>query len=426
VTVAIEARGLGKEYRLGSRMPAYRTLRDAFADRLRLAHRPQETVSALNDVSFEIERGEAIGVIGANGAGKTTLLKILSRVTDPSEGEALVRGRVGSLLEVGTGFHPELTGRENIFLNGAILGMRRSEIKTRFDEIVSFAEVERFIDTPVKRYSSGMYVRLAFAVAAYLEADILLVDEVLSVGDLAFQRKCLGKMQDQTSAEGRTVLFVSHNLASIKLLTTRCLWLERGRLREVGPTEEIFRGYLLSHESEGGTGHADLSNLDERRKVSGELDQRVTFEWIELRDPEGNVTDAHIEGDPLRVRVGIRCSRAIDDELEFLARVHTIENVVVASVLSGRRRLALEEGVYETSFTLDPNPLRPGVYRFELYAVARIAQDLVPAAITFRIESSIRPGDDPRLAGPLDLGIVRLGASWDAIVPAQDIVRGLP
>ena len=204
----------------------------------------RDTIWALDHVTFDITRGEAVGIVGRNGAGKTTLLKILSGITEPTDGEARVCGRVGSLLEVGTGFHPDLTGRENIFLNGAILGMRRGEIMRKFDEIVAFAEVERFIDTPVKRYSSGMYLRLAFSVAAHLEPEILLVDEVLAVGDASFQRKCIGKMGD-VAGEGRTVLFVSHNMAAIRSLTQRTLWLERGALVEYGPTSEVVSRYLV-------------------------------------------------------------------------------------------------------------------------------------------------------------------------------------
>ena len=257
------------------------------------------TLWALRDVSFEIERGTATGVIGSNGAGKTTLLKILSQITEPTEGEARVRGRVGALLEVGTGFHPELTGRENVYLNGAILGMRRAEIAAKFDEIVSFAEVERFIDTPVKRYSSGMYVRLAFAVAAHLESDILLVDEVLSVGDLAFQRKCLGKMQDQTAGEGRTVLFVSHNLASIKRLTERCLWLEKGGIREYGPTDEIFRNYMLAHAAGASQGIVDLSDLTVGRAQQAARAEGDVRDDRAADNPDGQSADAHLEGEPI-------------------------------------------------------------------------------------------------------------------------------
>ena len=421
---AIAVRGLGKRYKLGAQRAAYRTLRDTLADR---ASRRRDsggggggggggTIWALRDVSFEIEPGSAIGVIGANGAGKTTLLKILSRITDPTEGEAQVRGRIGALLEVGTGFHPELTGRENVYLNGAILGMRRAEIAAKFDEIVSFAEVERFIDTPVKRYSSGMYVRLAFAVAAHLESDILLVDEVLSVGDLAFQRKCLGKMQDQTAGEGRTVLFVSHNLASIKRLTERCVWLDQGAIREFGATDAVFRSYMQAHETGARQGIVDLSDLTEGR-ASKPLERRVTFETIELRNPEGTATDAHLEGEPIAVRVELRCREPVDEELEVVARIRTLEGVFVVSALGGRHAVALEPGLYATSFAVDPNQLRPGTYQIELYCLTRLAQDLVPTAATLRIEASPQPGDDPRWATEMDLGLVRADFPWEPIVP---------
>jgi lipopolysaccharide transport system ATP-binding protein len=249
-SVVLHAEGVGKRYRVGEREP-YRALRDVLANafkapgwRLRRGARPEpDTIWALADVSFEVGRGEVLGLIGANGAGKSTLLKVLSRITEPTTGEVAIRGRVGSLLEVGTGFHPELTGRENIFLNGTILGMRRTEIVARFDEIVEFSGVERFLDTPVKRYSSGMQVRLAFAVAAHLQPEILLVDEVLAVGDAEFQQKCLGKMQDVTRA-GRTVIFVSHNLAAVRSLCPRSLVLEGGRLVFDGETPSAIERYL--------------------------------------------------------------------------------------------------------------------------------------------------------------------------------------
>lgn len=203
-------------------------------------------VWALKEISFEVQQGEAVGIIGRNGAGKSTLLKILSKVTTPSTGSIKITGRIASLLEVGTGFHPELTGRENIFLNGAILGMTKKEIKRKFDEIVAFAGVERYIDTPVKRYSSGMYVRLAFAVAAHLESEILIIDEVLAVGDAEFQKKCLGKMGDVTKNEGRTILFVSHNLQAVNTLCTHAIWLEHGKIKESGTTQIIINNYLSS------------------------------------------------------------------------------------------------------------------------------------------------------------------------------------
>ena len=247
--VAIRAEGLGKRYRIGER-ERYLALRDTLVRWARaplraLRGRTHENGSiwALKDVSFEVAEGEAVGIIGRNGAGKTTLLKILARITKPTEGHAEVRGRVGSLLEVGTGFHPELTGRENVFLSGAILGMSRREIQRRFDEIVEFAGVERFIDTPLKRYSTGMQTRLAFAVAAHLEPDILLVDEVLAVGDIEFQRKCLGKMQEVSEKGGRTVLFVSHQMNQIRRLCRRVLWLEAGGIVETGPTPHVTAAY---------------------------------------------------------------------------------------------------------------------------------------------------------------------------------------
>jgi lipopolysaccharide transport system ATP-binding protein len=252
----IHAEGLGKQYIIGGPQEKYKTLRDTIADMFtsparriaRLFRRnrdDQGLVSfwALRNASFEVQQGDVIGVIGRNGAGKSTLLKVLSRITDPTEGYADIRGRVRSLLEVGTGFHPELTGRENITLNGAILGMKRSEIEKKFDEIVAFAEVEKFIDTPVKRYSSGMYLRLAFAVAAHLEPEILLIDEVLAVGDAAFQKKCLGKM-GEVAREGRTVLFVSHNMSAVKELCTRGILLDAGHIVFQGTSADCIGEYL--------------------------------------------------------------------------------------------------------------------------------------------------------------------------------------
>ncbi len=250
--IAIRARGLGKKYIIGGQDENYLTFRDIIASSLKTSYnyfKKKESIEskndfwALKDVSFEIKKGETIGIIGRNGAGKSTLLKILSRIVTPTEGEVEIHGRVGSLLEVGTGFHPELTGRENIFLSGSILGMRKREIEEKFDEIVKFSEIEKFIDTPVKRYSSGMYVRLAFAVAANLDTDILLVDEVLAVGDAAFQKKCLGKMSSVAN-QGRTVLFVSHNTNAILNFTKWTFWIDHGSIRMYGPSFEIVPNYL--------------------------------------------------------------------------------------------------------------------------------------------------------------------------------------
>jgi lipopolysaccharide transport system ATP-binding protein len=246
----ISVQGLGKRYVIGHQA-RLDTLRDRLAHGARNLWRswrrtPRETKEdfwALRDVSFDVQQGDVVGIIGRNGAGKSTLLKILSRITEPTEGRVALRGRVASLLEVGTGFHPELTGRENIFLNGAILGMSHAEIRRKFDEIVAFAEVEKFLDTPVKHYSSGMYVRLAFAVAAHLEPDILIVDEVLAVGDAAFQKKCLGKMGEVARGQGRTVLFVSHNMNAVQALCGRALWLNRGRIEQCGPVADVVTRY---------------------------------------------------------------------------------------------------------------------------------------------------------------------------------------
>jgi len=245
---------IGKKYKIFSEVNRYMTLRDKIVETFKTPFKTMmnptgsETFWALRNISFDVDRGMVLGIIGKNGAGKSTLLKILSRVVEQTEGRAEIRGRVGSLLEVGTGFHPELTGRENIYLNGAILGMKRAEIDRKFDEIVAFSEIAQFLDTPVKRYSSGMYVRLAFAVAAYLDPEILIVDEVLSVGDAAFQKKCLGKMED-VAGGGRTVLFVSHNMSAVRALCSHCVRLSAGRLVQVGQVDEGVDEYLAS----GGT-----------------------------------------------------------------------------------------------------------------------------------------------------------------------------
>ncbi len=300
--VVIKAENLGKKYVIGHQANGrYLALRDVLAQVVRtiwnktrdlaqgkpiIAGDTMEEVWALREVSFEVVRGDAIGIIGRNGAGKSTLLKLLSRITEPTAGRATIRGRVASLLEVGTGFHPELTGRENIYLNGTIMGMTRAEIKRKFDEIVAFAEIEQYLDTPVKRYSSGMYVRLAFAVAAHLEPEILVVDEVLAVGDAQFQKKCLGKMGD-VAKEGRTVLFVSHNMAAIENLCSRALVLDRGLVRFAGTQTEAIAEYQRSFE--GG-----IVPLQDRldRKGSGEV--RVL--GITIRDVEGQTIDSVVCG----------------------------------------------------------------------------------------------------------------------------------
>ena len=271
MSAVIRVENLGKKYLLwhqvGGGRHRYVALRDVLAYKFKSlfqshvdnGEQAREEFWALKNVSFEIQQGEAVGIIGRNGAGKSTLLKLLSRITEPSEGQIELEGRVASLLEVGTGFHPELTGRENIYLNGAVLGMTRVEIKRKFDEMVAFAEVEKFLDTPVKHFSSGMYMRLAFAVAAHLEPEILVVDEVLAVGDAAFQKKCLGKMQDVSRSEGRTVLFVSHNMDAIARLCTQCFYLVRGELKMIGTPQEAIKAY--SESSRQVSADVDLASL---------------------------------------------------------------------------------------------------------------------------------------------------------------------
>lgn len=267
--LAVSVRGLGKSYTLGSRAHGgHSTLAETILHRLRHPFRggaSRESFWALRDVGFEVRHGDVVGIIGRNGAGKSTLLKVLSRITEPTQGEIDVYGRIGSLLEVGTGFHPELTGRENVFLNGAILGMRKHEIAREFDAIVAFSGVEKFLDTPVKRYSSGMYVRLAFAVAAHLQSEILIVDEVLAVGDAEFQKKCLGKMKD-VAQSGRAVLFVSHHMQSVQVLCNRGMYLERGQVTHYGDVGTAIERYVASYgRSTAGAGDPD------RRPGTGEL-----------------------------------------------------------------------------------------------------------------------------------------------------------
>jgi lipopolysaccharide transport system ATP-binding protein len=248
--LAIHVSNLSKKYTIGGPQERYLTFRDAIVNSVKApfkrlsSHEPPQEFWALKDVSFDVEQGEVVGIIGRNGAGKSTLLKILSRITSPTEGTVDLYGRVGSLLEVGTGFHPELTGRENIYLSGSILGMKKREIEDKLDEIVKFSEIEKFLDTPAKRYSSGMYVRLAFAVAAHMDTEILLIDEVLAVGDALFQKKCLGKMGDVAAKEGRTVLFVSHNMGAVQSLCEKCLLISQGSVIEYGPSIEVISKYL--------------------------------------------------------------------------------------------------------------------------------------------------------------------------------------
>ena len=361
---SIKAEGLGKDYELRHQAAArYVALRDVISDGVRgllgKRHSPhaaptstRERFWALSDVSFEIEQGERVGIIGRNGAGKSTLLKILSRVTDPSRGRARLRGRVASLLEVGTGFHPELTGRENVFLNGAILGMSRAEIRRNFDEIVAFSEVERFLDTPVKRYSSGMYVRLAFAVAAHLESEILVVDEVLAVGDTAFQKKCIAKME-QVGRSGRTVLFVSHNMGTIAALCERCMLLAGGRLQSLGPTAEVIAEY-----NRVGDLHATVE-IEPSMRNRG--DGRVQFLSASIAGTKGEPLNSFLIGEDLQLKFLVESTTA--EEVSFWLIVF---DAAGRPLLSSHQRdietVHIERGRFRVRFQTRGLGLMPGNY----------------------------------------------------------------
>jgi lipopolysaccharide transport system ATP-binding protein len=383
---AIRAERLGKRYRIGQR-EAYRSLRDTLSRtlsapwrRLRAGALPDTTIWALRDVSIEVPQGEVLGIIGHNGAGKSTLLKILSRITEPTEGRAEVRGRVGSLLEVGTGFHPELTGRENIFLNGAILGMRRAEINRRFDEMVAFAEVERFIDTPVKRYSSGMYLRLAFAVAAHLEPEILLVDEVLAVGDAAFQKKCLGRM-GEVAREGRTVLFVSHNLPSIENLCQRVIVIDGGRVAMQGDPATCIAAYL-------GARTAPQAAVDLRRVPRLDPRLRPVLSSLDLRAGDGTPVAA------------VGCGETLEFHLTYEAPTEIANpsfGIIISNgmgmplfFLQTRAQLGLSERAPRAGRVvcrLDEVPLVPGEYLLTLGCLTGERQlDLLEHVASFSVE----------------------------------------
>ena len=411
--MAVRVEGLGKEYRLGAQQERYSTLRDqvqkwtSLRGLLRRAKRAEQRPLfwALKDVSFEVPRGEVVGIIGRNGAGKSTLLKILSRITEPTEGEVDISGRVGSLLEVGTGFHPELTGRENVYLNGAILGMRRAEIMRKFDEIVAFAEVEKFIDTPVKHYSSGMYMRLAFAVAAHLEPEILIVDEVLAVGDAEFQKKCLGKMGD-VARQGRTVLFVSHNMQAVATLCQRVMCLHQGKLKESGdPSRVITQYYRMTAPGEAAAAHED------RRTGSGEARYSSASTAKDLYRPHEDKV----------IRFGVRWRNPELSRLYLSALIKDERGEVIAqcdSRLTGLQVDRIQE--FQGQLTLRTPWLKPGEYYVDLVlcSVGPGILDWFERACGFRV-ATILPYSCVVSAEATAMGSVLADFDWTIACSAQ-------
>jgi lipopolysaccharide transport system ATP-binding protein len=370
----IRADGLGKSYQLRHQRDAgYVALRDVLTEKARalgrrLAGRAEvldeggtEEFWALRNLSFEVHRGEVLGVIGRNGAGKSTLLKILSRITEPTAGKVRLRGRVSSLLEVGTGFHPELSGRENVYLNGAILGMSRAEIRRKFDDIVAFADVEKFLDTPVKRYSSGMYVRLAFAVAAHLEPEILIVDEVLAVGDVEFQRKCLGKMKSVATMDGRTILFVSHNMSAIQTLCSRAIWLRNGEIAGIGDAREQIAAYLHSAADQHGGRRRKLSRmlaLESLAFTPGRIESGGAAEFSIVISSEQS---AQMKELVVMIYTGLGARAAILD-LRSATQDYSLEPGRPLRVQGRIRSLPLVEGEYSIGLFVNCADLREDIF----------------------------------------------------------------
>ena len=424
MTHSIKVEGIGKVYQLAHQSTLHTSFREALTSaalaplrrfrQLRGTDASMEDFWALRDISFSVEPGEVVGIVGGNGAGKSTLLKILSRITEPTEGRAVLRGRIASLLEVGTGFHPELSGRENIFLNGAILGMKRREIIAKFDAIVAFAEVEKFLDTPVKRYSSGMYVRLAFAVAAHLEPEILIVDEVLAVGDAEFQKRCLGKMKEISEAGARTVLFVSHNMAAVSALCTRALLLSHGSLKADGSPASVIQDYLIpaTVDVEGG---ADLRAAEGRpRGVT------PVFTSLRVLGPSGKQAAALLPGDPVSIelslslarplrapRIGVGVNNARGDRIFALATYLSPQPV---ARLSG-------DASIEASFRLPP--LYPGRYSLDISLSAEEGPfiDQVEGAAAFEVvQDGYLGSSHPYFP---EMGMVLVPSTWKVCEAAE-------
>ena len=416
---AIRVENLSKRYRIGRAQQRHDTLRDALVAGLRapferLRRDPEhgsqdadreDTIWALKDVSFEVKHGEVVGIIGRNGAGKTTLLKILSRITEPTEGRAEIHGRVGSLLEVGTGFHPELTGRENIYLSGAILGMRKAEIDRRFDEIVAFSGVEKFLDTPIKRYSSGMNVRLGFSVAAHLEPEILLVDEVLAVGDTTFQKKCLGKM-GEVASRGRTVLFVSHNMTAVHSLCSRAMLLDQGGIASAGKSEEVIQCYLSSSVR---TGEARID--PEAPRIGSGI---ALYETIRIVNDQGEITGSIPTGSSFGIEMRFRCKEPVTN-INFGVSLRGPMQEPIAQMLS--RVTQGEMPIAETGGTvrlfIDRVNIIPGSYYLSI-GMSRQGEQIDYVENVLRLDITPWPvyptGKMPRYGSAL----VHLPCRWEA------------
>jgi lipopolysaccharide transport system ATP-binding protein len=406
--VAISVEHLSKVYRIGGKQEGYRTFRDTVTGLVKRFGRRRkgrnEPFWALRNLSFEVKRGEVVGIIGRNGAGKSTLLKILSRITEPAEGFAEIHGRIGSLLEVGTGFHPELTGRENVFLNGAILGMRRGEIEKKFDEIVAFAEVQQFLDTPVKNYSSGMYLRMAFAVAAHLEPEILLVDEVLAVGDAQFQRKCLGKM-GEVASRGRTVLFVSHNMSAIQSLCGRAICLASGEIVADDVPAKCIASYFSTLDQ---AALPDLTQRQDRRGAGG-----VRMTRIDLVDPASGEPRRPVLGLPLRFLFRVS---TMTPDLVCGFTVFDLHGVAVAcfntAASSGQDKIEPAAGP-AFACDVDELPLAPGRYRISTSLFrGPVLEDRIESACVFDVDTGVM-GDRPVL--PMrGIGMVCIRHHWSS------------
>jgi lipopolysaccharide transport system ATP-binding protein len=418
--IVIKAENLGKKYIISHKNNgSYTAMRDILTQNARdlwrktkdfvrnnsLAENKTEQLWALEDINFEIKQGETVGIIGRNGAGKSTLLKVLSRITEPTTGRVYIKGRVSSLLEVGTGFHPELTGRENIYLNGAILGMTRTEIKRKFDEIAAFAETEKFLDTPVKRYSSGMYVRLAFSVAAHLEPEILLVDEVLAVGDFAFQKKCLGKMENEAK-KGRTVIFVSHNMDAISRLCSSSYWLDAGRIVESGRPEKVIRHYLCSN-SHGQTQWKCLSeNMDKNKAVQ--------IVGVRLQSADGLNSSTVKFGPPLTLEIESIVREEVRGATFNLTLKNTMGTIVFISAeqdCNMELPLVRKEGRHITICHLPGDIWMPGHYSITVGIQQEYTRvlDRVEDIIHFEVAPINSPGADGRR------GIVSPILQWETL-----------